>query len=100
MTFEVTPSPLTVAVEQGRAIFNCQHNSSDDIIWRVNGTSPNSSHISIEGVPLSGGGFRASVSVRTLLNFNETTIECVAVFLQGSLPFQYTTPVALLIQGQ
>ena len=89
-----------MAVEQRKAVFHCQHGSSDNIIWRVilNGTSLNSSEIFIEGVHLNGG-YMSSLSVRTLLSFNETTIQCVAVFLQGLTPFQYTIPVTLLIQG-
>ena len=35
--FEVTPSPLTVAVEQGTATFQCQCSDADFIDWRVNG---------------------------------------------------------------
>ena len=31
--FEMTPSPLTVAVEQGTATFQCQHSLADDINW-------------------------------------------------------------------
>ena len=91
-----------MAVEQERAIFHCQHNSCDDISWRVNGTSSNSPNITIEGDPLNGGGYRSSLSISTLLGFNETTIECVAIFFQRSPPNQilFTTPVTLLIQGQ
>ena len=50
----------------------------------------------IERVPLSGGGYSF---ITTLLGFNETNIECVAVFYEGSTPFQFTSPVTLLIQG-
>ena len=39
--FEITPSPLTVAVEQEVAVFVCQHLNSDGITWLVNGTSLN-----------------------------------------------------------
>ena len=53
----------------------------------------------IERVPLSGGGYSSILSITTLLGFNETNIECVAVFYEGSTPFQFTSPVTLLIQG-
>ena len=98
--FDLTPSPLNMTVEQQVAVFHCQHSSSDDIIWRVNGTSPNSPYIFIEGVPLSGGGYGSSLSIRTLLGFNRTTVECVAIFFDGSLFVQFTPPVTLLIQGK
>ena len=97
--FDKIPSPLNVTVEQQIALFHCQHRSSDDIVWRVNGTSTNSPHISTEIVPLSGGGYSSSLSIRTLLGFNETTIECLGIFYEGSPPFQFTSPVILLIQG-
>ena len=97
-TFDMTPSPLNVAVEQRVATFHCQHNSCDDISWRVNGTFPNSPNITTEGDPLDGGGYWSSLFISTLLGFNETTIECVAVFFDVH-PLQFTTPVTLLIQG-
>ena len=93
------PSPLNVTVEQQVAVFHCQHRSSDDIIWRVNGTSPNSPDIFTEKFSFSVGGYRSSLSVRTLVGFNGITIECVALFFQGSFLFQFTSPVTLLIQG-
>ena len=96
--FDKILSPLNVTVEQQIALFHCQHRSSDDIAWRVNGTSTNSPHISTEKSPLSGGGYSSSLSIGTLLGFNETTIECVVVFYERS-PFQFTSPVILLIQG-
>ena len=88
------PSPLNVTVEQEVAVFYCQHETSDDITWKVNGTTRSSLTI-----PLSGGGFRSSLSIETHLDFNETTIKCVAIFFERSSPFQFTEPVTLLIQG-
>ena len=96
---ETTPSSLNMTVEQQVATFPCQHNGSDDINWRVNGTPPNSPHITTDRDPLSGGGYSSVLSIRTLLGFNETTVECVAIFYEGSPPFQFTPPVTLLIQG-
>ena len=61
--------------------------------------SPNSQNISTGIVSISGGGYRSSLSVITLVGFNEITIECVALFFQGSFLFQFTSPVTLLIQG-
>ena len=42
VAFEVTSSPLTVAVEQGTATFQCQHPLAVSIGWRVNGILLNS----------------------------------------------------------
>ena len=97
--FDKIPSPLNVTVEQQIALFHCQHRSSDNIVWRVNGKSTNSPNITAEGSPLSGGGYSSSLSISTLLGFNGTIIECVVVFYEGSPPFQFTSPVILLIQG-
>ena len=94
--FEITPDPLTVAVEQGTATFYCQHSSSDAINWRVNVTSvnkinsPNIATTTFTGVN--------TITFQTILEFNQTTVECVAIFFDGSPP-QFTSPVALLIQG-
>ena len=43
-------------------------------------------------------GDKYSLSIVTLLEYNETTVQCVATFLDGSPPL-FTPPVTLLIQG-
>ena len=98
--FGISPSPLTVAVEQGTATFQCQHPLAIAIGWRVNGillnvaTFPNISDASV-GTP---NGVTTILSISTILMYNETTIECIATFIDGSLP-QFTPLVTLLIQG-
>ena len=89
----VTPSSVNKTVEQGEAVFCCQHRSSDAIIiWRVNGTSISSHNISTLVVPVGDGGFASFLSIATHPGFNNTVIECGAVFLDGSpLLFTYTT---------
>ena len=95
----MTPTPLNVTVEQGVAVFQCQHRSSNDVTWNVNGTPPSTSpNISIEKISLDEG-FRSTLLITTLLDFNETTVECVATFYEGTDPFRFTPPVTLLIQG-
>ena len=94
--FEITPSPLTVAVEQEVAVFVCQHLSSDGIAWLVNGTSLN--RIISPDITTSNNGTIFLLSIGTLLDYNETTVECVATFLDGSPPI-FTPNVTLLIQG-
>ena len=87
-----------MTVEQEMAIFYCQLGSGDDVIWRVNRSAPSSS-ISIENIPITGGGFNSSLSIATLLDYNQTVVECGALFYSRSPPLQFAIPVTLLIQG-
>ena len=96
--FVMTPFSLNKTVEQGVAVFHCQHNSSDGITWRVNGISTASPNVTTQVIRLGDRRFRSSLSIATLPDFNNTTIECGAVFFDGS-PLQFTPPVTLLIQG-
>ena len=96
----ITPSPLTVAVEQGTATFQCQHPLAVVIGWRVNGIPLSTSalpNVSVTSIG-SPNGVTTILSIGTLLDNNGTTVECIAVFIDGSSP-QLTTPVVLLIQG-
>ena len=99
-SFVMTPSPLTVAVEQGIATFQCQHPLAVGIGWRVNGiplnvaTLQNISAVNV-GTP---NGATSMLSIATLLVYNGIIIECVATFIDGSSP-QFTAPVILFIQG-
>ena len=75
----MTPSPLNVTVEQRVATFYCQHESSDDIAWRIDGTSSNVIlNTSIKTVPLSGGGLRSSLSIA--IHFLNTTEQLLLVW--------------------
>ena len=96
--FVMIPSSLNKTIEQGEAVFHCQHRSSDDIIWRVNGTSISSPNISEWRVPVGDGGFASFLSIATLPGFSNTTIECGAIFFDAS-SLLFTPPVTLLIQG-
>lgn len=93
----MVPSSLNVTVEQGVAVFHCQHRSSDDISWIINGISYSS--LNITKIPLRGGGLNTSLSIGTPLDVNETTVQCVATFFDRSAPFLFSAPVILLIQG-
>ena len=85
-----------MAVEQETATFRCQHSSSDAINWRVNGSSQNK--INSPNIFTSTYTDVDTITFQTLVEFNQTTVECVATFFDGSPP-QFTSPVALLIQG-
>ena len=94
--FEITPSPLTVAVEQKVATFECQHSSSFGITWLVNGTSLN--RINSPNITTSSSGTIHALSIGTHLDYSGTTVQCVATFLHGS-PALSIPSVTLLIQG-
>ena len=94
--FEITPSPLTVAVEQEVAVFVCQYLSCDGLTWLVNGTQLN--RINSTNITTFSSGRIYFLSIGTLLEYSGTTVECVATFLDGSPPI-FTPPVTLLIQG-
>ena len=97
--FTISPSSLNKTVEQEEAVFRCQHRSSDDIVWLVNGTSIISrDNISIWNVTVGDGHFIHLLSIAILPGFNNTTIECGAIFFDGP-PLLFTPPVTLLIQG-
>ena len=99
--FEVAPSPLTVAVEQGIASFQCQHSLADVIGWRVNGKPlnvVNLGNISSSTVTVYTVDGATMLSIGTHLEYNGTIIDCVAIFFNGSPP-QFSVPVALLVQG-
>ena len=85
-----------MAVEQEVATFNCQHLSSDGIAWLVNETSVNL--INSPDITTSSSGTMHSLSIGTLLEYNGTTVQCVASFFDGSPPL-LTPSVTLLIQG-
>ena len=96
----MTPTPLTVAVEQGTATFECQHLTCDGISWQVNETSlenVKSQNIITDRILLPSAEFRHSLTIDTLLEYNQTTVECVAVFFERTSVL--TEPVVLLIQG-
>ena len=96
----MAPSALTVAVEQGIATFQCQHSLADDINWLLNGTSIYRVGL---GLVFSTVQFNDSVrtytlSIGTLIEYNQTTVECVATFIES--PPQTSQAVMLLIQGR
>ena len=96
----VTPLSLNKTVEQGEAVFHCQHRSSDGIFWRVNGTSTDVSPNAItQVVRLGDKHFRSSLSIATLPSSNKTIIECGALFINEISTLQFTPPATLLIQG-
>ena len=96
----MVPSALTVAVEQGTATFQCQHSLADNINWLLNGITINRVGLGLVSsiVQFNGSFATYTLSIGTLIEYNQTKIECVATFMDGSLS-QFTEHVTLLIQG-
>ena len=95
----MVPSPLTVAVEQETATFKCQHSFAHDINWFLNGTSVKRAGLTnvSSSVQFKGSVRTYTLSIGTLLEYNETKVECEVTLIDGSSHF--TEAVTLLIQG-
>ena len=95
----MVPSPLTVAVEQETATFKCQHSFAEDINWLLNGTSLNRAGLTnvSSSVQFRGSVRTYTLLIGTLLEYNQTKIECVATLMDGLS--QFAGVVTLLIQG-
>ena len=99
--FGIAPSPLTVAVEQGTATFQCQHPLAIAIGWRVNGIpllkKADLQNLSVTSATHNGVTI---LSIGNLLENNGTIVECIATLIDGSSPIiLLSTPVTLLVQG-
>ena len=89
-----------MAVEQGIATFQCQHQHADVITWHLNGTSINRAGLGLvySSVQFNGSVITYTLSIGALIKYNQTTVECVALFFES--PPQMSQAVMLLIQGR
>ena len=78
------------------AVFNCQHQTADNIGWRVNGTFL--SRHQPQGVISHSNGVLSTLNITASIEYNETTIDCVAVFYSEDV-FQVSSLAYLYIQG-
>ena len=99
-SFDLTPSPLTMAIEQRIAVFMCRPSNSDGIIWLVNEEPLSRANLSnfTTSTKSIDGALTYMLSAGTLLKYNQSSIQCVATFVDGSPSF-FAEPVTLLIQG-
>lgn len=97
-----TTIPLAKNVSAGeRVVFQCQHETADGIGWKLNGTLLNTfnpANVTATGLPLPNGNVIYNLILTALPRYNNTTIECIATFLNQEAPTS-TEPVLLLIQG-
>ena len=77
------------------AIFRCEHRFADAFFWRINGTSLSSrTDLSDDFNELIG-----QLTVTALTKYNNTLIQCVAVFVSDNSQPVTTAPAVLMIQG-
>ena len=78
------------------AVFRCEHRSADAIFWRINGTS-------LSSRPDLSGDFNDDIihnlTVTALTKYNNTLIQCVAVFVSDNNQPEITAPAILKVQG-
>ena len=77
------------------AVFRCEHRSAVAFFWRINGTS-------LSSRPDFNNDFNDDIigqlTVTSLTKYNNTLIQCVAVFVSDNSQDE-TTPAILKIQG-
>ena len=102
--FTIIPSSQVVGAGQ-QAVFRCLHLTAVAILWKVNGTvvsEHNPPRDVTTGRTLDGNrivtGYTPTITAQ--LNYNETEIVCVAVFVNNSILIEETAPVNLTIQGK
>ena len=97
-------APVSQEVPVGsEAVFRCRHSTADVIRWRVNGTlvSFSSSPPGITYDFITEGGNPVDIlTIVGRLDYNGTTIVCVARFDDGSSDKTSQPPAVLRVQGE
>ena len=78
------------------AVFRCEHRSATAIFWRINGTA-------LSSLPDLSDNFNDDIihnlTVTALTKYNNTLIQCVALFDSDNSQPETTAPAILKIQG-
>ena len=96
-------APVSVEVPVGsEAVFRCRHSTADAIDWRVNRTfvGRNPPPDITLGIITEGGNLVDTLAIVASLDYNGTTIVCVAVFRDGSPDETSQPPAVLRVQGE
>ena len=93
--FIQSPVSLTI-VANTMAVFQCQHSTADVIVWNINGSY-------LRDIPDAvfqtiGHGSTYYLTVVGCPEYNQTVVECVAVFI-GNILRQVTSSAIMMIQG-
>lgn len=100
---------MSIIVAVGEpATFYCNHSATQDIAWRVNDTSLSVLRLStvkartiirkLQTNDSVGDGFVHELSIQALMEYNETSVRCLA-YIDGS-SVEYSPNVTMLIQGK
>ena len=77
------------------AVFRCEHRFAVSHFWRINGTSLSSRHDLYNYF----NDVNSQLTVTALTKYNNTLIQCVAVFDSVNSQPETTAPAILKIQG-
>ena len=84
------------------AVFRCTHSTADSIRWRIDGTFVGRSPPPdiTPDVIIEGGTLVDTLTIVARLDYNGTTIVCVAQFDDGSPDETSQPPAVLRVQGE
>ena len=101
--FIKAPKNLTVPVgPQTTAPFFCQHDSADDILWKVNGSSLHQysgSEVTACTNILPNRQRLDKLKIKARAEYNTTTVVCVAVFFNHDRTAEESDLATLTITG-
>ena len=91
---------LMIVTVGGQHIYKCSHSTANRTSWRVNDRVLGVEILTIPGIDtiFHPDDSVTTLKIRALSRNNETTIQCTAAFVDGSL--QRSPIVTFLIQGK
>ena len=98
--FIEVPLPLNVTSEQS-ALFRCTHATADTLAWRVNSTSLRNlpDFVANETLTALNGMLTSNLTIETNLRYNDTQVDCIALFFDPPIATELSPTVTLRIQG-
>ena len=95
--FIEVPSPVTLEIGSGSAMFRCSHQLADGIGWRLNGLPVRDFPNITTGSTNENGAVVVTLSIPARSQYNGTEVVCVAFILGESS--ELTPPITLLLTG-
>ena len=94
--------PETVIQAEGLvAVFECLYPGATNYAWGINAVFPTNEKFpsDFERIPASGLNRPASLTIPALLQYNNTKVQCEAIFVGEALP-KVSTNATLQVQGK